>query len=115
MFTKNLSLLFAVGLFLFSYQSVQAQKTLMKEYNNSEEVKKSWRIEWGILTGAGVSNVLRPQENPTLEMPETMNAYEIASVYSDEDFENLEINQYNESDLINYLDDIDVESLMLTN
>lgn len=44
-----------------------------------------------------------------------LNAYEIASVYSDEDFENLEINQYNESDLINYLDDIDVESLMLTN
>ena len=44
-----------------------------------------------------------------------LNSYEIASVYEDEDFENLEINQFSDSDLIDYLDDIDIESLMLTN
>lgn len=44
-----------------------------------------------------------------------LDTYEIASVYSDEDFESLSLNGYSDSDLIDYLDDIDLESLLLNN
>ena len=42
--------------------------------------------------------------------------FEITSVYSDANFENLELyDTYSDDDLIRYLDDIDIESLLLTN
>lgn len=51
-------------------------------------------------------------ENGDLEL----STYEIAAVYDDANFENIEFyNDYTEDDLLNYLDDIDLESLLLTN
>lgn len=45
-----------------------------------------------------------------------VSSYEIAAVYQDIDFEELDLNQqYNDENLIDYLDNIDVESLILTN
>jgi hypothetical protein len=45
-----------------------------------------------------------------------LNSYEIASIYEDIDIENLDINSlYEDDEMINYLNDIDVESLILTN
>lgn len=45
-----------------------------------------------------------------------LSTFEIASVYSDANFENLELyDTYSDDDLIKYLDDIDIESLLLTN
>lgn len=44
-----------------------------------------------------------------------INTFDIASTYSDSDLENIELeNTLDEENLINYLDDIDVESLILT-
>ncbi|AOW19297.1 hypothetical protein [Urechidicola croceus] len=51
-------------------------------------------------------------DNGNLEI----DTYEIATIYEDIDFEDLELeNQYSEDDLINYLDDINIESLILIN
>jgi hypothetical protein len=45
-----------------------------------------------------------------------LSSYEIAEIYEDVNFEELELNQlYNDENLIEYLDDIDIESLNLTN
>ena len=45
-----------------------------------------------------------------------LNSYEIASIYEDEDIENLDINSlYEDDEMLNYLNDIDVETLILTN
>ena len=45
-----------------------------------------------------------------------LSTFEITSVYSDANFENLELyDSYSDDDLIKYLDDIDIESLLLTN
>ena len=51
-------------------------------------------------------------ENGDIEI----NSYQIATVYEDTDFEDIELNdQYTDDNLMDYLDDIDVESLILTN
>ena len=45
-----------------------------------------------------------------------LETFEITSVYSDANFENIELDDsYSDNDLIEYLDDIDLESLILTN
>ena len=45
-----------------------------------------------------------------------MNSYQIAALYEDVDFEEIELNQnYNDVNLSNYLENIDVEFLILTN
>ncbi len=45
-----------------------------------------------------------------------INSYQIASVYEDADFEDIELNQqYNDDNLMDYLNDIDVESIILAN
>ena len=45
-----------------------------------------------------------------------LNSYEIASIYEDIDIENLDINSlYDDDEMLNYLNDINVESLILTN
>ena len=45
-----------------------------------------------------------------------IDSYQIAAVYEDTDFEDLELNQqYNDDNLMDYLNDIDLESLILTN
>ena len=44
-----------------------------------------------------------------------LNSFEIASVYEDENFDDLELNQLNDDKLVEYLNDIDIESLILTN
>ena len=45
-----------------------------------------------------------------------IDSYQIAAVYEDIDFENIELNQqYNDDNLMDYLNDIDVESLIITN
>lgn len=51
-------------------------------------------------------------ENGELEL----STYEIAALYSDSNFDELELeNEFNDDELIDYLEDIDVESLILTN
>jgi len=51
-------------------------------------------------------------ENGDIEL----NSYEITAVYSESDLEELNLNQqFDEEDLTNYLENIDVESLILTN
>lgn len=51
-------------------------------------------------------------ENGEIEL----DAYDIAAVYNETDFENLDLNQqFDEDNLTKYLEDIDVESLILTN
>lgn len=41
--------------------------------------------------------------------------YDIASIYEDKDFENLEISSlYEDDEMLNYLNDVDVESLLLS-
>lgn len=76
MVAKNSSVLFMIGLFFFIVQTTEAQ-TLIRERSNTKEIKKSWKMEWGILTGMGVSNVLRPDQEPKLTMPEGVNAYKV--------------------------------------
>ncbi|MDC9723315.1 MAG: hypothetical protein PSN34_11195 [Urechidicola sp.] len=45
-----------------------------------------------------------------------LNTFEITSVYNDANFENIELyDSYSDNDLLEYLDDIDLESLILTN
>lgn len=45
-----------------------------------------------------------------------LETFEITSVYNDADFENIELyDSYSDNDLLEYLDDIDLESLILTN
>ncbi|MFT4643313.1 MAG: hypothetical protein ACI89R_001158 [Candidatus Azotimanducaceae bacterium] len=45
-----------------------------------------------------------------------LNSYEIASLYDDIDIENLDINSlYDDDEMLNYLNEVDVESLILTN
>ncbi len=45
-----------------------------------------------------------------------MNSYQIAAVYEDTNIEDIELEQeYNDDHLMEYLDDIDLESLILTN
>lgn len=76
MVAKNSKFLFIVGLLFIVYNSSQAQ-TLIRESSRTKEIKKNWTIEWGILTGMGVSNVLRPNEEPILDMPEGMSTYRV--------------------------------------
>ncbi|PHR68817.1 MAG: hypothetical protein COA67_12230 [Lutibacter sp.] len=45
-----------------------------------------------------------------------IDTYQIAAIYEDTDFEDLELNQqYTDDNLMDYLNDIDIESLILTN
>ncbi|MCF6279125.1 MAG: hypothetical protein L3J14_02140 [Flavobacteriaceae bacterium] len=45
-----------------------------------------------------------------------LDSYEITTVYQDVDFEDLELNQqYSDDNLVEYLEDIDIQSLILTN
>lgn len=76
MVAKNSKLFVVIGLLFIMYSTTQAQ-TLIRESSNSKEIKKSWKVEWGILTGMGVSNVLQPEKEPTLSMPEGMNTYRV--------------------------------------
>lgn len=76
MVAKNSSVLFVIGLLFIICQTTEAQ-TLIRESSRTKEIKKSWKIEWGILTGMGVSNVLRPAEEPQLTMGEEISTYSV--------------------------------------
>lgn len=76
MVARNSKLLFVIGLLFIVYNTTQAQ-TLIRESSRTKEIKKSWKMEWGILTGMGVSNILRPDKEPTLSMPEGMSTYRV--------------------------------------
>ncbi len=65
-----------------------------------------------LLANLEVSEIENWIDNGDLEL----DSYEIAAIYENVDFEELEINQqYNDEHLIKYLNDIDIESLYLTN
>lgn len=65
-----------------------------------------------LLANLEVSEIENWIDNGDLEL----DSYEIAAIYENVDFEELEINQqYNDESLIEYLNNIDIESLYLTN
>ncbi len=76
MVARNSRVLLFIGLLCMAYSMTQAQ-TLIRESNRTNEIEKSWKMEWGILTGVGVSNVLKPESNPTLKMPEGKGTYRV--------------------------------------
>lgn len=77
MILRDSKLLFIIGLLFVVYNTTQAQKTLIRETNNTHSIDKSWKVEWGILAGVGISNVLKPNENPTLSMSEGVSTYRV--------------------------------------
>lgn len=76
MITRNSKWLFVIGLLFIVYGTTQAQ-TLIKESSRTKEMKTSWKMEWGILTGMGVSNVLKPDNEPVISMSEGINTYRV--------------------------------------
>ena len=65
-----------------------------------------------LLVNLEISEIESWIDNGDLEL----DSYEIAAIYENVDFDELEINQqYNYEYLIEYLEDIDIESLYLNN
>ncbi len=65
---QNLKMMSVLVLIAFcSFQAeAQVQKTLIQETNKNINCEKKWKIEWGVIGSAGVSNVLKPNE-PRIE------------------------------------------------
>lgn len=76
MVARNSKILFVIGLLFIICNTMQAQ-TLIREKSNTKKIEKSWKIELGLLTGMGVSNILRPNTEPIIEMPEGMSTYRV--------------------------------------
>jgi hypothetical protein len=76
MVARDSKFLFIIGLLFIVYNSGQAQ-TLIRESSRTKEIKRSWKVEWGILTGAGVSNILRPDTERMLDVPEGADTYRV--------------------------------------
>jgi len=76
MVTRNSKLLFVIGLLCIVYNTTQAQ-TLIRENSRTKEIKHNWKVEWGILTGMGVSTVPKPCKEQIIHLPEGMNSYQV--------------------------------------
>jgi hypothetical protein len=76
MVARNSKIFVVIGLLFIVFNTTQAQ-TLIKESSRTKKLEKSWKIELGILTGAGVSNILRPNMEPIIDIPEGMNTYRV--------------------------------------
>jgi hypothetical protein len=77
MVARNSKLLFVIGFLFIVYTTTTQAQTLIKENSRTKEIETNWKMEWGILTGMGVSNVLRPDKEPTISMPEGINTYRV--------------------------------------
>ena len=71
---RNSKVFFMIALLFITYNTIQAQ-TLIRETSNTKKNEKSWKVEWGLLTGMGVSNVLRPDVEARIALPESASTY----------------------------------------
>lgn len=76
MLIKNSRWFVVIGLFFMIFNTIQAQ-TLIRETSKTKKKDKNWKVEWGILTGMGVYNVLKPDQAPNIDMPEGANTYRV--------------------------------------